>query len=59
VIGQAKGVLIERHGLTTDTEAFAMLVEASQYTNIKLHDVARRLVKDTTENPGARPLGER
>jgi AmiR/NasT family two-component response regulator len=45
VIGQAKGILVERHGLTTDTEAFAMLVEGSQHTNIKLHDVARRLVR--------------
>jgi len=50
VIGQAKGILIERHGLSTDTEAFALLVEASQHANIKLHDVARWLVKDTTEN---------
>jgi GAF domain-containing protein len=58
VIGQAKGILIERHGLSTDTEAFAMLVEASQHANIKLHDVARWLVKDTTDKQAAKPLDE-
>ncbi len=40
VIGQAKGVLIERFRITDD-EAFAMLVRSSQDTNIKLVDVAR------------------
>ncbi|MEJ2870630.1 GAF and ANTAR domain-containing protein [Actinomycetospora sp. OC33-EN08] len=38
-IGQAKGLLMERFGLTAE-EAFRMLVSASQDTNIKLVDVA-------------------
>jgi hypothetical protein len=46
VIGQAKGILIERHGID-DTKAFQMLVSASQDTNIKLVEVARWLVSDT------------
>jgi len=45
VIGQAKGILMERH--STDSErAFRMLVRASQDTNIKLVDVANWLVED-------------
>lgn len=43
VIGQAKGILMQRDGVDDDT-AFAMLVEASQTTNIKLVDVALWLV---------------
>lgn len=43
VIGQAKGVLIERFGASPE-KAFAMLVESSQNTNIKLVDVATWLV---------------
>ncbi|WP_433261672.1 ANTAR domain-containing protein [Micromonospora vinacea] len=42
VIGQAKGILMERHKLTAD-EAFAVLARASQNTNRKLVDVARYL----------------
>ncbi|GAA3547449.1 GAF and ANTAR domain-containing protein [Amycolatopsis ultiminotia] len=45
VIGQAKGILMERFGLGDDA-AFAMLVRSSQDTNVKLVDVARWL---TTE----------
>ncbi|HEX8629271.1 MAG TPA: GAF and ANTAR domain-containing protein [Catenuloplanes sp.] len=44
LIGQAKGILMERHKLTGD-EAFALLVRASQHTNVKLHEVARELVE--------------
>lgn len=40
LIGQAKGVLMERHGLTADA-AFSVLVRASQDENIKLIEVAR------------------
>lgn len=47
VIGQAKGILMERHKVTGD-EAFALLVRASQGLNLKLVDVARYLV-DTGE----------
>jgi hypothetical protein len=43
VIGQAKGVLMERFGVD-ETEAFQMLVESSQSTNLKLIDVARWLL---------------
>jgi hypothetical protein len=62
VIGQAKGILIERHHLASGDDAFAMLVEASQHTNIKLRDVAEWLVTDTTAGAGRegrrpRPLG--
>ena len=39
VIGQAKGVLMERHRVTAD-EAFAMLKQESQRVNRKLVDVA-------------------
>ncbi|PVZ13054.1 GAF and ANTAR domain-containing protein [Actinomycetospora cinnamomea] len=43
VIGQAKGILMERFCLDGD-EAFAMMVKSSQDTNMKLADVARWLV---------------
>lgn len=45
VIGQAKGVLISQ-GARDEEAAFGMLVTASQRTNTKLHEVARRLVAD-------------
>ncbi|MEJ2888610.1 GAF and ANTAR domain-containing protein [Actinomycetospora aeridis] len=43
VIGQAKGVLVERFGVGPE-QAFSMLVESSQQTNIKLVEVATWLV---------------
>ena len=43
LIGQAQGILMERHKISSD-DAFAMLVAASQHANIKLRDVADRLV---------------
>lgn len=43
LIGQAQGVLMERHKITDD-QAFALLVKASQHTNTKLRDVAEQLV---------------
>jgi ANTAR domain-containing protein len=39
VIGQAKGILMERFGVE-DSEAFRMLVKSSQDTNLKLLTVA-------------------
>ena len=42
VIGQAQGILMERHKITEE-RAFAVLVRASQHTNIKLRDLAVRL----------------
>ena len=50
LIGQAQGVLMERFKVTAE-QAFAVLSRASQDTNIKLRDVAQRLI-DTVENPG-------
>ena len=43
LIGQAQGILMERHKITED-QAFALLVKASQHTNTKLRDVADELV---------------
>jgi GAF domain-containing protein len=44
VIGQAKGVLMERYKVTAD-QAFALLAQLSQDTNRKLHDVADYLTR--------------
>jgi GAF domain-containing protein len=44
VIGQAKGILMERRGITGD-EAFEILSTASQKHNLKVRDVAQRLVE--------------
>jgi GAF domain-containing protein len=44
LIGQAKGILIERFKISGD-EAFRLLVVASQSTNIRLYDVADFLVR--------------
>lgn len=44
IIGQAKGVLIAQ-GAPDDETAFAMLAAASQRSNLKLPEVARRLVE--------------
>jgi GAF domain-containing protein len=43
VIEQAKGILIARQGCSAD-QAFQLLVQLSQRTHVKLHDVARDLV---------------
>ncbi|MFB9833473.1 GAF and ANTAR domain-containing protein [Actinoallomurus acaciae] len=44
VIGQAKGILMERYRVAAQ-EAFALLSASSQHTNVKLRDVAERLAK--------------
>ncbi len=44
VIGQAMGILMERHRITA-TQAFDVMVHASQRTNIKLRVVAEQLVR--------------
>lgn len=44
VIGQAKGILMERHRITADT-AFSYLSQASQAVNVKLAAVALHLVE--------------
>jgi GAF domain-containing protein len=51
VIGQAKGILMERHGITA-AAAFGYLARVSQAENMKLAAIARRLV-ETGELPGA------
>ena len=43
VIEQAKGILVERHGITLD-EAFARLRSMSQEHNVKLIEVAATVV---------------
>ncbi|GAA4217925.1 SpoIIE family protein phosphatase [Actinocatenispora rupis] len=50
VIEQAKGVLVERLGVTPD-DAFDQLVRLSQRTNIKLAEVAAALVGATAPAP--------
>ena len=50
VIGQAKGILMERNRVTAD-DAFRSLSQASQNVNMKLTEVARLLV-ETGELPG-------
>jgi hypothetical protein len=44
LIGQAKGILMERHRITADA-AFALLAKASQHKNVKLTEVAACLVE--------------
>ena len=55
VIGQAKGILMERYKLTAD-QAFTVLARASQERNVKLIEVARSLT-DTGELIGHRRSG--
>jgi GAF domain-containing protein len=55
VIGQAKGILMERHGVTADA-AFGVLSRISQAENMKLAEIARRLV-DTGQLPVAADPG--
>ncbi len=43
LIGRAEGILMERHKVTGD-QAFALLVRASQHSDLKLRDVADRLI---------------
>ena len=50
LIGQAKGILMERHKLTAD-QAFGVLARVSQNMNRKLVDVAREL-SETGAVPG-------
>jgi hypothetical protein len=50
LIGQAKGILTERHELTAD-QAFGVLARVSQELNRKLADVAGE-VSDTGALPG-------
>ncbi|MBP2384242.1 ANTAR domain-containing protein [Brachybacterium sacelli] len=51
VIGQAKGILMERYGVTAE-QAFLVLARISQENSTKLHDVATGLVS-TRVTPGS------
>ncbi len=53
VIGQAKGILMEREGVHED-EALAMLETISQKTNVELREVAILLIARTwgDQHPG-------
>lgn len=51
VIGQAQGLLIARHEVSTET-AFAVLSRLSQETNTKLRDVAAQLVAEAQPSDG-------
>ena len=44
VIGQAKGILMERFKLTAD-QAFSLLVRVSQHTNRKVYEIAEELTE--------------
>lgn len=46
VIGQAKGIIMEREKVSGD-DAFEMLKRISQRSNVKLRDVAERLIQET------------
>jgi GAF domain-containing protein len=58
VIGQAKGILIERHRMTADA-AFGVLSRVSQAENRKLAEIARRLVEtgELPDLPGRETAG--
>ena len=53
VIGQAAGILMQRDGLSAE-RAFALLVETSQQTNLKLRDIAQRLVTQVDDQNRSR-----
>jgi hypothetical protein len=57
-IGQAKGILMERHCLTED-DAFWFLVEVSQQTNIKVRHLAEQLAQHRSWAPGTRAVVRR
>jgi ANTAR domain/PAS fold len=54
LIEQAKGMLMERHGCSSD-QAFLRLARLSQHANIKLADVAAALVEVTASQPPSQP----
>jgi len=55
-IGQAIGIIMERHQITED-RAFAFLSRASQTSNIKLRDIAQEVV-ETAQRRGERPQAD-
>ncbi len=59
LIGQAKGILMERYQLTAD-QAFGVLRRVSQETNRKLADIAAELTdtRAVPTAPAARPASQ-
>jgi GAF domain-containing protein len=54
VIGQAKGLIMEREGIGAD-EAFNVLRRASQARNVKLRDIAQQLIDEARSTDGQKP----
>jgi GAF domain-containing protein len=54
VIGQAIGILMERYDLSEE-RAFRFLVRASQSGNVKVRDIAQRLVDEGNARTPPRP----
>lgn len=54
VIGQAKGILVAVYGISAD-EAFTLLVQVSQHSNIKLAEIAPGFVARVRERGPAHP----
>jgi transcriptional regulator with GAF, ATPase, and Fis domain len=50
VIGEAKGILMAQEGVSED-EAFDMLKRVSQNSNVKLHDIAQKVVDKAGKKP--------
>lgn len=50
IIGQAKGILIERYGVSSQ-QAFMVLTRVSQHRNVKLRDIAANLVVTGSLDP--------
>ena len=55
IIGQAKGILMERYDADADA-AFNLLCKLSQDTNVKLATIARRLVQIEHPTPDPQPV---
>lgn len=53
VIDQAMGILMEREGVGSK-QAFEMLRTASQHSNVKLREIARRIVDETETQAGSK-----
>lgn len=56
LIGQAKGILMERYRLTPD-QAFSLLVRVSQHSHVKVRDLAERLSLTGQLDIGGAPPG--
>lgn len=50
VIGEAKGILMAQEGISED-EAFEMLKRVSQSQNVKLRDIAQKIVDEAVKKP--------